>query len=423
MDISGPRGTHDILPGESSLWQMIESLLCRMAELYGYREVRLPIFEHTELFERGVGDFTDIVQKEMYTFNDRGNRSLTLRPEGTASCARAFIEHKIYNQAQPTKWYYLGPMFRYDRPQAGRFRQFHQFGLEAFGSNDPGVDAEVIALLVRMVEKAGVSQSVLHLNTVGCPDCRPLYRERLLQHLRPLAADLCDDCRFRIEKNPLRVLDCKISSCQEAVKGHPTLHSYLCDRCGHHFEQVQVILSTYGIPYVLDPKLVRGLDYYTKTAFELILPDLGAQAAVGGGGRYDGLIEECGGPPTPGIGFALGLERLLMAVEKQKSVAWEIGPAVEVFVATADREYERDACLVLDRLRAAGIKADKDYMDRSLKAQMKYAGKSEVRLVVVIGEEEIRKGSLVVRDMTRQEQREIPADELIEHIKSILAKT
>lgn len=420
MDISGPRGTHDILTGESPYWHIIESNLCQMAELYGYSEVRLPIFEHTELFERGVGDSTDIVQKEMYTFEDRGNRSLTLRPEGTASCARAFIEHKVYNQAQPTKWYYLGPMFRYDRPQAGRYRQFHQFGIEAFGSQDPNVDAEVIAILVRMVEKMGIKHAELHLNTVGCPDCRPLYRERLLRYLTPLAGELCADCQQRLTKNPLRVLDCKTPRCREVVKEHPTLHSYLCERCGQHFEEVKSTLSAYKVEYVLDSQLVRGLDYYTKTAFELLIPDLGAQAAVGGGGRYDGLIEECGGPPTPGIGFAMGLERLLMAVRRQDTQLWQIPPVMEVFVAVADKEHDRDACLLLDKLRQSGIKADKDYMDRSLKAQMKYAGKSGARLVAVIGEEEKQKDCYILRDMMQKEQQEIPSSQIIEKIKSIL---
>lgn len=420
MEILGPRGTHDILPDESSLWHFIESNLRQIAELYGYSEVRLPIFEHTELFERGVGDSTDIVQKEMYTFDDRGNRSLTLRPEGTASCVRAFIEHKVYNQAQPTKWYYIGPMFRYDRPQAGRYRQFHQFGLEAFGTSDPNVDAEVIAILVRMVEKLGIKNAELHLNTVGCPDCRPLYRERLLQYLTPFAGELCDDCQQRLNKNPLRVLDCKTSHCREVVKEHPTLHSYLCERCGQHFEQVKNILADYKVDFVLDPQLVRGLDYYTKTAFELLLPDLGAQAAVGGGGRYDGLIEECGGPPTPGIGFAMGLERLMLAAKKQDSQVGNIPSAMEVFVAVADKEYDRDACLLLDRIRQSGIKADKDYMDRSLKAQMKYAGKNGARLVAVIGEDEIRNDRYILRDMKAKEQQEVPTSQIIDRIKSIL---
>lgn len=420
MEISGPRGTHDILPDESPFWQIMEKNLRQMAELYGYSEVRLPIFEHTELFERGVGDSTDIVQKEMYTFMDRGDRSLTLRPEGTASCARAFIEHRVYNQAQPTKWFYIGPMFRYDRPQAGRYRQFHQFGLEVFGSRDPNVDAEVIALLVRMVQRLGIREARLHLNTVGCPDCRPLYRERMLQYMAPFAGELCNDCRQRMDKNPLRVLDCKNSRCREVVKDVPTINSYLCDRCGQHFEQVRSMLAAYKVDYVIDSRLVRGLDYYTNTAFELLVPDLGAQAAVGGGGRYDGLIEECGGPPTPGIGFAIGLERLLLAARKQDPGIWKRPPMMEVFVAVADREYDTQACLLLDRLRRSGIKADKDYMDRSLKAQMKYAGKSEARIVVVIGEEEIRNDSYVLRDMMHKEQQKVPSSQIVDRIKSIL---
>jgi histidyl-tRNA synthetase len=294
--------------------------------------------------------------------------------------------------------------------------------VEAFGSQDPDLDAEVIAILVRIVEKVGVKDSELHLNTVGCPDCRPLYRERLLQYLTPISGELCQDCQQRLDKNPLRVLDCKIAHCQEVVKEHPTLHNYLCDRCGQHFERVKSTLSAYNLEYVLDSKLVRGLDYYTKTAFELLLPDLGAQAAVGGGGRYDGLIEECGGPPTPGVGFAMGLERLMMAARKQDSQVWQIPTLMEVFVVAADHEYDKDACLLLDSLRNSGIKADKDYMDRSLKAQMKYAGKNGARLVAVIGEEEKKNGYYILRDMKLQEQQEVPAHRIIEEIKSKLVK-
>ncbi|NLB17815.1 MAG: histidine--tRNA ligase [Syntrophomonadaceae bacterium] len=424
MEILGPRGTRDILPEESYLWQKVETILHQVALQYGFSEVRLPVFEHTELFERGVGDTTDIVQKEMYTFTDRGQRSITLRPEGTAPSVRSFIEHKFYNKAQPTKWYYMGPMFRYDRPQAGRFRQFHQFGVEAFGTSDPDIDAEVIAILVRIVKTMGISQFQLHLNSVGCPDCRPLYRERLIQYLTPFESDLCADCIQRFHKNPLRILDCKSPKCQLAVKGHPVLSDYLCDRCGQHFEQVKSTLNLYGIDYELDPQLVRGLDYYTKTAFELLLPDLGAQAAIGGGGRYDGLIEECGGPPTPGIGFAIGLERLLSAALKQNSQAWQAKSysPIDVFVVAAEDEFIPDACVMLEGIRNSGIKADKDYLNRSLKAQMKFAGKTGARWVVVIGEEEKTSGYYILRDMKLHEQHQIPADQIVDEIKSIMVK-
>ena len=274
-------------------------------------------------------------------------------------------------------------------------------------------------MLVRMVQRLGIREARLHLNTVGCPDCRPLNQEMIHQYMAPFAGELCNDCRQRMDKNPLRVLDCKNSRCREVVKDVPTINSYLCDRCGQHFEQVRSMLAAYKVDYVIDSRLVRGLDYYTNTAFELLVPDLGAQAAVGGGGRYDGLIEECGGPPTPGIGFAIGLERLLLAARKQDPGIWKRPPMMEVFVAVADREYDTQACLLLDRLRRSGIKADKDYMDRSLKAQMKYAGKSEARIVVVIGEEEIRNDSYVLRDMMHKEQQEVPSSQIVDRIKSI----
>ncbi|MGE5405503.1 MAG: histidine--tRNA ligase [Candidatus Saccharibacteria bacterium] len=419
MDISAPRGTYDIMPEDSPYWQGMEAVLRRVASLYGYSEVRMPIFEHTELFERGVGDTTDIVQKEMYTFKDRGDRSLTLRPEGTASCARAFVEHKIYNQTLPAKWFYMGPMFRYDRPQAGRYRQFHQFGLEAFGSSDPTVDAEVITLMVAMVRELGLKDYDLRLNTVGCPSCRPLYRERLIQHLQPLSDRLCNDCRQRVDKNPLRVLDCKNQSCQTAIQGFPVLNEYLCERCSDHFSTVKRTLDIYNVKYTLDSQLVRGLDYYTNTAFELQLPGIGAQSAVGGGGRYDGLIKEIGGPSTPGIGFALGLERLLIALKQQAQVE-EVRGTIDVFVAVLDREYEEQACVLVNELRNAGIRADKDYMGRSLKAQMKFADKTGARLVAIIGEDEVARKVYAVRDMSNQSQSEIPAGEITERIKAIL---
>ncbi|MGE5396501.1 MAG: histidine--tRNA ligase [Chitinophagales bacterium] len=420
MDISAPRGTYDTLPDESRWWQLIEERLRRVAGLYGYREIRLPIFEHTELFERGVGDTTDIVQKEMYTFLDRGNRSLTLRPEGTASSVRAFVEHRLYNQSQPTKWFYIGPMFRYDRPESGRYRQFNQFGLEAFGSREPVLDAEVVSLMVKLVESLGLTQYELHLNTVGCPGCRPLYRERLVQYLQPMADKLCPDCRQRVEKNPLRVLDCKQRGCQDAIKGFPVLAEYLCDRCKDHFEQVKTTLEIYGVKYVLDSQLVRGLDYYTNTAFEILLPGIGAQSAVGGGGRYDGLIEQLGGPPTPGIGFALGLERLLLAMKSQNQTIAESGQ-VDVFVAIMDMEYEPQACALLNMLRNHGISSDMDYLGRSLKAQMKYANKSAgARMVVIIGEEEIKEQFLTLRNMESQEQMQVAQGEIVNKIKSIL---
>lgn len=420
MAVTAPRGTYDILPDKVKGWQRLERLIRETAELYGYREIRTPVFEHTELFERGVGTSTDIVQKEMYTFEDKGGRSLTLRPEGTASCARAFIEHRIYNQPQPTKWYYIGPMFRYDRPQTGRFRQFHQFGVEAFGSRNPALDAEVIALMIDIVTRAGLNRHELHLNTIGCAKCRPGYRRLLADFLNPIKTGLCPDCRKRADVNPLRILDCKNPRCRELLTGFPVVRETVCDDCRQHFAGVQEVLERYGIGYTIDDGLVRGLDYYTNTAFELLVPGIGAQSAVGGGGRYDGLVEGCGGPGVPGIGFAIGMERLLLALEENQVTISTYG--LEVFVACTGKQYEPEAGEVLRRLRAAGIKADRDYMDRSLKAQMKYADRLPVTLVVLIGEDEISKGVYTLRDMDTKEQYEIAQSALVEEVRRILGK-
>lgn len=420
MDISAPKGTHDILPPESGGWQRMEEILRSQASIYGYREVRTPVFEHTELFERGVGDTTDIVQKEMYTFQDKSDRSLTLRPEGTASCVRSYIEHGICNQAQPTKWYYLGPMFRYDRPQAGRYRQFHQFGCEAFGAKDPGVDAEVIALMVRMVRALGIRETELHLNTVGCHSCRPVYREKLVAFLTPKAGKLCDDCRNRYQKNPLRVLDCKNPGCQEALAGYPSMTDNLCGECTAHFEKVQELLSLYNIDFMLDDRLVRGLDYYTNTAFELHLPGIGAQSAVGGGGRYDGLIQEVGGPALPGIGFAMGLERLMLAAKAQNVQPDD--SAVDVFVAVMGQECDQQAYRLLDTLRLAGIRTDRDYIGRSLKAQMKFADRLGARFVLMLGEAELQHHAVTVRDMKAQSQEMISLDGIAGEMRNRLGR-
>jgi len=419
MEIKAPRGTYDILPPESLKWQYLERKLRETAALFGYNEIRTPLFEHTELFERGVGDTTDIVTKEMYTFLDKSDRSLTLRPEGTASCARSLIENRVFGGVMPVKWYYIGPMFRYDRPQTGRYRQFHQFGVEVFGSRSPYVDAEVIALLIAILAKLGLSDCELHLNSVGCPDCREVYRERLIAHIATLKDGLCPDCRSRFDKNPLRVLDCKESACQQAVKGFPYIIDSLCSDCAGHYATVKSSLDTMGIKYIQDNNLVRGLDYYTNTAFEIHIPSIGAQSAVGGGGRYDGLVKACGGPDIPGIGFALGLERLLLAMANDPQPAW---PALdlEVFLAVLDEKYTDAAMHILDCLRRAGIRADRDYNGRSMKAQMKLANKLGARIVVLMGENEMDQGIFTVRSMGTGQQEEIPQQELIPYINRIL---
>lgn len=419
MAIKAPRGTYDILPEDSCRWQYIESIMKETAEIFGYREIRVPIFEHTELFERGVGETTDIVSKEMYTFNDKSGRSLTLRPEGTASCVRALIEHSSYAGLLPVKWYYTGPMFRYDRPQTGRYRQFHQFGIEAFGSDNPYLDAEVIMLLVEVLMRLGLEEYELHLNSVGCPECRSIYRQILIDHIRPFAGKLCPDCQTRYVQNPLRVLDCKNESCHQAIQGYPTLYSHLCGDCRQHYQQVQDTLSQHQVSFLHDDNLVRGLDYYTNTAFEIHIPGIGAQSAVGGGGRYNGLVRQCGGPDLPGIGFALGMERLLLAVDKRGEKLPRTAEA-DVFIVVMDPAYEAEGMKVLQQLRQAGIKTEKDYNHRKAKAQMKYADKIGAQVVILIGEEELQKDFLTLRNMRTKEQFQVAGTDMLRSVSRTL---
>ena len=419
MEIKAPRGTYDILPPESLKWQYLEQQLWEIAAHFGYHEVRTPLFEHTELFERGVGDTTDIVTKEMYTFSDKSDRSLTLRPENTASCARALIENRVFGGAMPVKWYYTGPMFRYDRPQTGRYRQFHQFGVEVFGSKSPYVDVEVIILLVEIMQRLELPDWELHLNSIGCPACRETYREKLINHIEPLKDRLCSDCRSRFGKNPLRVLDCKEPTCQTAVEGFPYIIDSLCDDCAAHYAVVKSALDTMGIKYLQDNNLVRGLDYYTNTAFEIHIPSIGAQSAVGGGGRYDGLVKACGGPDIAGIGFALGLERLLLAMDSNPRQQWS-GLDLDVFLAVVDEKYNDIGMLTLDGLRRVGLRADRDYNGRSMKGQMKLAHKLGTRVVVLLGEDEMEQGIFTVRTMGTGQQENVRQQDLIPFVKRIL---
>ena len=408
-----PRGTTDILPDQSGKWQYIENVAAEVCRTYGYREIRTPIFEHTELFIRGVGETTDIVEKEMYTFPDRAERSVTLRPEGTASVVRAFLENKLYAGPQPVKVYYLGPMFRYDKPQAGRYRQFHQFGIEVFGASHPAVDAEVMAMAMDFYHRLGLSDLDLHINSLGCPECRKIMREKLQQFFAPHISELCPYCQNRYTRNTLRILDCKSDRCRELAQDAPTTADFLCPDCRNHFEQVQQYMHVLQIPYIWDKHLVRGLDYYTHTAFEIISKDIGAQSSVGGGGRYNGLIEDCGGPSTPGIGFALGLERTMLIMEKLNKLPIAQS-GLQVFIAALGNEALQKSFELLAKLRAAGISADMDYTGRSLKAQMKYAGKLDIPYVVIIGDDEIKKNSVILRNMAAGGQKEISTDELIE---------
>ncbi len=416
MAITRPRGTGDILPGEIYKWHYLEDTFREICSAYKYEEIRTPIFEHTELFERGVGDTTDIVEKEMYTFLDRGGRSITLRPENTAAAARAYMESNLIAGPQPVKLYYIGPMFRYDRPQAGRFRQFHQFGVEVFGSDDPGIDAEVIAMTMNFYARLGLKELELHINSVGCPKCRSALREKLLEFFRPSLDELCNNCKGRYQRNPLRILDCKSDRCGEISVGAPTTLNCLCNTCAEHFEAVKKYLDLLNIPYIVDSRMVRGLDYYTNTAFEIMAPDIGAQSSIGGGGRYNGLVEACGGPSTPGIGYALGIERIILSMERQ-GITFPPPSGVEVFVATADPEAEREAFRLLFELRGNGVSAEKDYMNRSLKAQMKYAGKLKPRYTVLLGNNELGRSVAGLKDMTSGVQEEVPLNSLVERIK------
>ncbi|MDR1160340.1 MAG: histidine--tRNA ligase, partial [Syntrophomonadaceae bacterium] len=409
MEIKAPRGTYDILPGQSLKWQYIERIIHNCANNFGYQEIRTPIFEHTELFVRGVGESSDIVSKEMYTFSDRSNRSLTLRPEGTASCVRSLIDHKLYAGLLPVKMYYHGPMFRYDRPQAGRYRQFHQFGVEAFGSMSPYLDGEIIFLLIHILKSLGLSNFELHINSVGCPICRSDYHAALRDFLVPFKDNLCGDCQIRLYKNPLRVLDCKKEGCQNTILGYPRLIDYLCSSCRDHYEQVQAILKKNEVVFQHDDKLVRGLDYYTNTAFEVLVADLGAQSALGGGGRYNGLVSSCGGPDIPGIGFAIGLERLLMALDNSDVEITGIEQNL-VFVLAMGEHLEDEAMRLVNELRIAGITAEKDYIGRSVKAQMKYADKIHARIVIFIGDEEAAGNYYTVKDMADSRQLKVERD-------------
>lgn len=408
-----PRGTNDFFGDTVRKWQYLEDLIRRICREYGYGEIRTPVFEHTELFQRGVGDTTDIVEKEMYTFTDKGDRSLTLRPEGTASAVRAFIENNLGAQAQPTKLYYIGPMFRFDRPQAGRYRQFHQFGVEVFGSNDPAVDAEVITMLMDLYGRLGLKDLELHINSVGCPKCREEHRKVLQQFLRDKVSGLCKDCRNRFERNPMRILDCKNEECRGLTRGAPTTGQCLCPECGQHFARVKDYLDLLGIEYIVNDRLVRGLDYYTNTAFEVMAKGIGAQSSIGGGGRYNGLIEQVGGGPVPGIGWAMGLERAILTMEQQ-GIKFHGEQPFDVFIATIGEETAGPALVLLTKLRRAGLAAEKDYLGRSLKAQMKYAGKFNAKFTLIMGGDELQRGVVTVRDMAAGTQEEVALDRIVE---------
>ncbi len=415
MLTNGPRGTKDILPDTIGQWLYVEQKVRELCGRYGYKEIRTPIFEHTELFLRGIGETTDVVEKEMYTFNDRGGRSITLRPENTAAAVRAYLQNKLYADAELTKLFYIGSMFRYDRPQAGRLREFHQFGVEALGGDHPAIDAEIIMLAVNFLKSLGLQELELSLNSVGCPDCRPIYRKRLQEFFADKLDGLCTDCRSRYDRNPMRILDCKVDGCKKLSVGAPEITDCLCDDCRDHFEKVQALLTSAGVSFKLDPRLVRGLDYYTKTAFEVQYAPLGAQSAVAGGGRYDGLIEEIGGKPTSAVGFAVGLERVLLALEKQSLLPMHTD-SMDAFVVVLGEEAQPTAFRLLAELRAAGLSASMDFAGRSMKAQMKQANKANAHFALILGEDEVRESAVMLKDMQTSEQHKIAIDEVIKKL-------
>lgn len=417
--INAPRGTNDILPPESAKWNYIESKAKYIFDLYNYDEIRTPIFEYTELFQRGIGEATDIVEKEMYTFEDKSGRSLTLRPEGTASVVRSFLENKIYGKAQPTKYFYIGPMFRYERPQAGRYRQFYQLGVEVFGSQDPMVDAEVIAVGMHYMDILGLKDLQLYINSIGCPDCRPQYLEDLKEYLNENREELCDDCKNRIEKNPLRVLDCKNDSCQDVIRNAPKIIDHLCEECEVHFNSLQNNLNNIDISFEIDPTLVRGLDYYTKTAFEVKYEGLGAQDTIFGGGRYDKLADEIGSKDIPGIGFALGIERLLLTLDKQ-DIEIPIDKSIDIYLTTIGQKAKTASFELLEKFRKKGIKAEIDYQDRSVGGQMKSADRMNATYTVIIGENELESGKATVRNMKSGEEEEIKLESIVESIEKMI---
>lgn len=414
-----PRGTSDILPEEVWKWHYVENYLRELSRRFGFEEIRLPIFEHTELFQRGIGDTSDVVEKEMYTFVDRGDRSITLRPEGTAGVARSFVESKLYAGSLPAKLYYMGPMFRYDRPQAGRYRQFNQFGIEILGGTNAAIDSEVVAFAYEIFHGIGIKNLQVHLNSVGCPVCRRQYRQVLKEFLAPIKDKLCGTCQSRFERNPMRILDCKSKTCKALVQGAPTITNHLCNDCRQHFSEVKSLLEGMNIPYIIDESLVRGLDYYTRTAFEITAGKDGSQSAVCGGGRYDNLIEEIGGPAIPGIGFALGMERFLLTIAEQGiELPQPKGP--DVYVASQGEETKLITSRLCHQLRLAGISVVRDYLDKSLKSQMKAADKAKVKFTVIIGESEAAAGSVTLRHMVNGFQETISMDEVISHIKILL---
>ena len=416
--INIPKGTKDVLPQEAYKWHYVENLARRTAKDFCASEIRTPTFEHTELFLRGVGDTTDIVNKEMYTFEDKGGRSITLKPEGTAGVARAFIENSLYAGVQPTKMYYITPVFRYERPQAGRLREHHQFGVEYYGSDSPYADVEVMMIAKTFFDRLGIKKLKLNINSIGCKECRKNYNAALKEYLRARLGEMCPTCRERFEKNPLRILDCKEEGCKAITAGAPVILDYLCDGCRAHHESVCSQLTKLGIDFEVNPHIVRGLDYYTRTVFEFISSDIGAQGTVSGGGRYNDLIEDVGGKPCPAVGFGMGLERLILTMEAL-GLSFGEENVPDVYIAPLCDEAKDEAMLIADKLRHAGISCDTDIIGRSFKAQLKYVNKTGAKYMIVIGTDEIATGNYQVKNMLSGNAEQVGRDDLVAYLTNL----
>lgn len=409
MLTQAPKGTKDVTPYESYKWHYVENIMRKTADAYGYREIRTPGFEHTELFLRGVGDTTDVVQKEMYTFLDKGGRSITLKPEGTAGAARAFIEHGMFNDALPLKMYYFTPVYRYEKPQSGRLREHHQFGVEAFGGSEPTLDAEIILLALSVLSSCGLKGLKLNINSIGCPECRAKYNAALKEYFK--GRKLCETCHSRLDRNPMRILDCKDPDCGRDAENAPVILDYICDSCRAHFEKLKQLLDAMNVDYTVNPRIVRGLDYYTKTVFEIIAKTDDGEITVCGGGRYDGLVRQLGDKDVCGIGFGMGIERLLMLMENQNLLPDAPAP-FKAYVVSGENERPL-AFKFVQTLRESGISAEGDHNNKSFKAQFKYAGKLNVPYVVIIGETEAQSGKYTLKDMANGTQNEYSGEEII----------
>lgn len=415
MKFKSLKGIQDILPPDIFIWQRMENTCRDVFRKYGYQEIRLPIIESTDVFTRSIGESTDIIEKEMYTFLDKGKRSISLRPEGTAPFVRAFVEHHLYNEPSPQKYYYIGPMYRYERPQAFRYRQFYQIGIEALGTEDPKLDAEIISMLATVLKEIGLRKHDFEITSIGCKQCRPEYQTALKNALKNKLGLLCEDCRRRYEINPLRILDCKVSSCIEVRKESPAIIDFLCTACKQHFKELKHHLKLLNIPYIINPNIVRGLDYYTRTAFEVTNKSLGSQNAVAAGGRYDRLVNDFGGPPTPGIGFAIGIERIIPLIKEADPADREVP---DLFFCSLGKEASEKSLLLTEQLRVNGLCVEMSYDNPSLRSQMRKADRIGAKKVIVLGENELKKGKIIIKDMQTKKESEI-ALEIKEILKAI----